>query len=251
MTYSEEPRFERIGSRDDGAPTLIEGLPGLGLVASIAVNQITTQLDLEYYGQIRCSGLPPVASYQDGRVQDLVRVYAGSEPDVMTLQSDLPVPQSAFEELSQCVLSDLVEEFDRAIFLAGAPAQNKDEIGEVTAVATTDPIQRDLEDAGIPVAEGSGLIGGVTGALLTTCYEHDVPSAVLITKAHPQLPDPGAARAVIEDALEPLVEFDIDTSELQEQADQIQSQLQQIAEQYQRATQAQEDAQQPAAGMYQ
>ena len=225
--------FERLIELDSSTPpTLIEGLPGHGLVASIAVDQITRQLGLDHFGNIRCSAFPPVASFNDGRVRDPVRVYAG-QPGVMTLQADMPIPESAFGSLGRCVLSELASEFDRAIFLAGAPAGSEAQIGEVTGVATTDGLEADLEAAGIQLASGTGLIGGVTGALLADCYHADVPAAVLIAKAHPYVPDPAAARAVIEDALEPLVEFDIDTTELAEQADKVQAQLEQIARQYQ------------------
>lgn len=246
----DDSSFEQVSEIGSESPTLIEGLPGLGLVASIAVEQITEQLGLDYYGQIRCATLPPVASYQDGRFQDLVRVYAGSDPAVMTLKSDLMIPQKSFDELSGCVLSDLAEEFSRAIFLAGAPAGSEEEIGTVTGVATTDALESDMGDAGIEMAEGSGLIGGVTGALVDACYENDIPAAVLITKARPQLPDPAAARSVIENALEPLLGFDVDTTELQEQDEEIRERLQQIAQQYQQ--QAQEaQPQTPNASMYQ
>lgn len=243
--------FERITTTDTESPTLIEGLPGLGLVAAIAVDQITTQLGLQHYGTIRCDDLPPVVSFQDGRIRDLVRVYIGSEPAVMTLQSDLAIPSGAFDSVTACVLNDLSAEFDRGIFLAGAPAENEEEIGQVAGVATTDRLEDDLKEAGIPLAEGNGIVGGVTGALVNHCYETDVPAAVLIVKAHPQLPDPGAARAVIENALEPLVEFDIDTSPLQEQADEIRRHMQQIAQQYQEAAQEQKQPQTPGPSMYQ
>jgi uncharacterized protein len=66
----------------------------------------------------------------------------------------------------------------------------------------------------------------------------------------PYIPDPAAARAVIEEALEPLVEFDIATQELDEQAEQIQEQKQQIALQLQQYQQ-QQDQETAIPGMYQ
>ncbi len=237
-------RFDRLTELETAAPpTLIEGLPGHGLVASIAVDQITKQLDLSHHGNIVSEAFPPVTSFRDGRVRDLVRVYAGA-PAVMTLQADVPLPDSAFEALGSCVLEELAGEFERAIFLAGAPAQAEAQIGDVTGVATTDAVEADLEAAGIELADGTGVIGGVTGALVAACHRADVPAAVLVVKAHPYVPDPSAARSVIETALEPLVEFDIDTTELAEQADRIQNQLQQMAQQYQQMS---EEGETPAA----
>lgn len=89
---------------------------------------------------------------------------------------------------------------------------------DVAGVATTDGRETELVDAGIALADGSGVIGGVTGALLAGCHREGVPAAALVVRSNPYIPDPAAARAVIEGALEPLVEFDIDVRELREQA---------------------------------
>ncbi|MBX0297360.1 proteasome assembly chaperone family protein [Haloarcula nitratireducens] len=246
--------FDQLTDIGAESPTLIEGFPGFGLVAAIAVDQITSQLDLKHHGNIVSDEFPPILSYQDGHAQDMVRVYASSQHNVMTLQSDLALPPSAFKPLSRCVLEELANEFDRAIFLAGAPAQSEDEIGTVKAITTAEELEADIQNAGIELAEGTGLVGGITGSLANDCYHHDVPAAVLVVHADPYLPDPGAARSVIEDALEPLVDFDIDTSELEEQSNQIQQQMQQIADQYQQMVEQahhQPQSEAPQLGMYQ
>ncbi|MFB6135011.1 MAG: proteasome assembly chaperone family protein [Halanaeroarchaeum sp.] len=249
MTEDEPATFDQLTELQATSPTLIEGLPGHGLVASIAVDQITSQLDLEHHGSIYADEFPPVVTFEEGKVRDPVRVYAGSDPAVMTLQSDMALPPGAFGPLSRCVLQDLAAEFDRAIFLAGAPADNESELGQVTGVATTDALREEIRAADIELADEPGLVGGVTGALVQACYHGDVPAAVLIVKAHPYLPDPGAAQEVIENALEPLVEFDIDTSELEEQADTIQKRMAQIAEQYQQMVQEQQQGPGTDSGM--
>jgi uncharacterized protein len=245
-----ETRFERQTELSAASPTLVEGLPGLGLVASIAVDQLTEQLGLTEHGTIVSDDFPTVAAFSEGRVRDAVRVYAGDEPAVMTLQSDVPIPPEAVEALSHCVLNDLAEEFDRAVFLAGAPAETEAEVGEITGIATSEEMETALTDVGITLAEGTGALGGVTGALVADCHQQGVPAAVLVVRSNPYIPDPGAARAVIEDALEPLVEFDIDTQELREQADKIRQQKQQIAEQLQQYQQGTDQPPQPT-GMYQ
>ncbi|TYL36526.1 ATP-grasp superfamily enzyme [Natronococcus pandeyae] len=244
--------FEQVAEVSANSPTLVEGLPGHGLVAAIAVDQITDQLELDHYGNIASEEFPPVVTFENGLVQDLVRVYAGSDPAVMTLESDLALPQPAFEPLSRCVLEDLADEFSRAIFLAGAPAESEGEIGSVTGVGTTEAIKRDLVDADIPVPDEPGLVGGVTGSLVRECYQADIPAALLIVRSHPFLPDPQAAKSVIETALEPLVEFDIDTTALDEQADEVQQRMQQVAQQYQQMAEEQGGQQQPTpTGMFQ
>ncbi len=253
MTEGTSPAsFEQISDPPADSPTLIEGLPGHGLVAAIAVDEITEQLGLEHYGNIASDDFPPVVTFEEGVVQDPVRVYAGSDPAVLTLDSDLALPPSAFEPLAKCVIGELADEFKRAVFLAGAPAESEQSIGEVTGVATTEPLLEEVIDAGISVSDKPGLVGGITGALMRECYQAEIPAILLIVQSHPFLPDPEAAKSVIETAIEPLVEFDIDTTALDEQAEDIQNQLQQVAEQYQQmAQQAPDTEQSQARGMFQ
>lgn len=248
----DETRCVWIEDERPERPTLIEGLPGHGLVASIAVDQITDQLGLSHHASIQSKQFPPVVTFEDGLVHDLVRVYAGEDPSVMTLQSDLALPPGAYEPLSKCIFADITDEYRKAIFLAGAPAESEEQLGQVRGVATTGAIKSTLEDAGVEVAAEHGLVGGITGALVRECYQRDLPAALLIVRAHPRLPDPGAAKSVIETALEPLVDFEIDTTELEEHAEEIQRQMQQIARQYEEAAkQQQPDAEPRTMGMYQ
>lgn len=241
--------FERVADIEPTEPTLIEGLPGHGLVASIAVSQINEQLGLEHYGNIYSDEFPPVITFENGLVRDLVRVYAGQNPSMLTLSSELALPQSSYHALGEVVL-ELATTYQRGIFLAGAPAEREAEMGNVIGIGTTEAVVDDLEAAGIQIAEEPGLVGGITGALVRECYHAGVPAALLIVRSHPFLPDPDAARQLIETALEPLVEFDIDTSELDEQAEEIREQLDQVAQQYRQLTEEEQTTEAPA-GMYQ
>ncbi|QLC34053.1 proteasome assembly chaperone family protein [Halarchaeum sp. CBA1220] len=227
--------FERLTDTPAKPTTLVEGLPGHGLVAAIAVDLVTRQLDLDHHGTVTSPAFPRVASFADGRVRDPVRVYAGDDPAVMTLQSDVALDDSGAGALAEGVLDGLADRLDRVVLLVGAPAESQQQVGDVAGIATSDGVARDLSDAGIALAEGSGLVGGATGSLLAACHQRGVPAAALVVRANPYIPDPRAARAVIEDALEPLVDFDIDTAGLEADAHQIEDRLEQMAEQYRRA----------------
>lgn len=86
-THPRSATGQRFTPFDAEGATLIEGLPGHGLVASIAVDRITEQLGLDFHAVIRSDASPQVTSFDDGLVQDTVRLYAGDDPPVMTLQS--------------------------------------------------------------------------------------------------------------------------------------------------------------------
>lgn len=242
---------ERFTSFDADGSTLIEGLPGHGLVASIAVDRITEQLGLEYHGNIRSDAFPRVTSFDEGVVQDTVRIYAGDDPPVMTLKSDIPLPTEAVPALSDCVVDEFAAACKRAIFLAAAPAQSEEQLGEVMGLGTTQEMKDELVDAGIDIAPETGVVGGATGALVNACYQTEVPAMLLLVRADPNVPDPGAAKAVIETGLEPLVEFNIDTEPLEEEAERIQAKKAQIAQEMQAAQEAEQPTSMQARAMYQ
>lgn len=230
--------YQRFTVLDAEGLTLIEGLPGHGLVASIAVDQITDQLDLEYHGVNWSDAFPQVTSFDDGIVQDTVRIYAGGDPPVMTLKCDVPFPTEAAPALSDCEIEEFAETFGHAIFLAAAPAKSDDQLGKVIGLGTDQRMKDELVAAEVEIATETGIVGGVTGALVNACFQAKVPTILLLVRADPQVPDPRAARAVIEKALEPLVKFDIDTEPLDEQAERIQAKKAQVARELKAAQEA-------------
>ncbi len=163
MTETDPATFEQLTPTEGGQPTLIEGLPGHGLVASIAADQIIKQLVLDHHGSIYDESFSQVVTFPDGMVRDPVRVYSGDDPPVITLQSDLAMPPQTFGPLAKCMLSDLADDFERAIFLPGAPAPSDEARGTVTGVATQPEVRADLKETGIDLAREPGVFGGVTG----------------------------------------------------------------------------------------
>lgn len=243
--------FDLVADDEAESVTLIEGLPGHGLVASIVVDHIASQLDLEYYGGIRSEEVPPVVSFADGLVHDTVRVYAGSDPDILTLHGDVVLPEAAFRPFSRCVLQDLARKIDEGIFLAAAPARSAEEHGTILGVATTEAMRDRLVEAGVELAEGTGLVGGITGAIVDECHQQEVPAALVLVRADPHVPDPEAAQLVIDRALRPMVDFDIDTASLLEQAKQIQQRKAQLLQQLDTGAEPDERDRSAAAGMFQ
>ena len=225
-------RFERRGEITAESPTLLVGMPENGVVGSIVVNQITKQLELDQKGNILADSFPPVATYGGGWVRDLVRVFTGPDPPVVIPHCDIALPMFANADLAACVVNDLAADYSRAIVLAGVPAATEEQVGEVSGVVTDESAADELADAGVELESTVGFIGGASGAILNECYHANVPTIALIVKAHPFLPDPKAAQAVIEKALEPIIDFDIDTRALQEKADEIRRQMELVSQHY-------------------
>ncbi|NLV06823.1 proteasome assembly chaperone family protein [Haloarcula rubripromontorii] len=222
--------------RDDIAldsPTLVEGLPGVGLVGKIAADHLVDLYDMEYYASAHCEGLPEIAVYgtDDPDVRPPVRLYADEDRDLLVLQSDAPISPSGAKEFASCMVGWFEASDATPIYLSGRPAE-KDGVPGVYGISTGDGA-RMLEEADVNPPSENGAITGPTGALVHESQRIGLTSVGLIVEADQQFPDPEAARALLQTGISPLTDFEIDTEALVEQAEEIGRAKAQLAQQLQ------------------
>lgn len=252
----------RVDVHDDGidldSPTLIDGLPGVGLVGKIATDHLVEAFDMDHYASVYCDGLPTVGVYHAGSpaVHAPVRLYADPGRDLLALQSDVPVSTDAAGDFASCVVGWLAANDVRPVFLTGRPAQRDeesilaedDEIPTVYGITTGDSTALDGLDVEPPAENGA--VSGPTGALLHHAAREGVPGVGLVVESDPNFPDPGAARALLEAGVEPITGVDVGVEVLSNRAAQIRKQKQQLARQMQQAG-AEESSQAKPLRMYQ
>ncbi|WP_254537338.1 proteasome assembly chaperone family protein [Halomarina litorea] len=221
---------------DLDTPTLVEGLPGIGLVGKIAADHLVTTFDMTYYASLHCEGLPQVATYQ-GESSDLrppVRLYADESRDLLVLQSDIPVSPGSADDFASCLTNWLVENDVTPLYISGLPSEKENDVPELYGVATGEG-EAMLDDAGIVPPRESGLVSGPTGALLYEAGARDLTSVGLIAEASPQFPDPEAARVVLEHGVSPIADVEVETNKLVEQAEEIRDARERLAQRMQQA----------------
>jgi len=216
-------------------PTLIEGLPGVGLVGKIVADHLITTFEMDYYAAIRCEGVPQAAVYRGERsaLRPPVRLHADEERDLLVLQSDVPVSPSDATGFASCITSWLDDNDVTPLYLSGLPDQT-DNVPEIYGVSTGDGDGL-LDDAGIVPPAEDGLVSGPTGALLYHAGQADLDSVGLIAETNPKFPDPEAARAMLDAGVEPIAGIDVDTDALVERAEEIQDAREQLAQRMQQA----------------
>lgn len=216
------------------SPTLVEGLPGAGLVGKIATDHLVQKYEMTHYADLICDGLPDVAVYQSesSAVMSPVRFYADEEQDLLVLESDIPVSPSSATEFVGCVSAWLDENGAFPIYLSGLPVEEKGDVPELFGVATGAAKHR-LDEAGIVPPRQSGLVSGPTGALLADAHEQDRDSIALIVETEAQFPDPEASRTLLQNGVGPLTGIDVSTDELVEQAEEIREAREQLAQRLQ------------------
>ncbi len=218
------------------SPTLVEGLPGVGLVGKIAADHLVESFDMTHYADLRCSGLPRVAVYrgEQGRVQAPVRLYADEDRDLVVLQSDVPVSPNIAEEFASCVTSWLVDSGVTPVYLSGLPAEKDEDPPELFGISTDDG-EALLDEHGIVPPRETGLVGGPTGALLHEAEAQGLAGVGLIVEADKQFPDPEAARMLLEHGIGPITETEVETERLVDQAEEIRKARERLARRMQEA----------------
>ncbi|WP_436926955.1 proteasome assembly chaperone family protein [Halosimplex amylolyticum] len=239
---AEAATFEATGELDTEGSTVLVGLPGLGLVGVIAVEHVTDELGLPYRGHFASEKFPHVATYDEGRVRNSVRVYA--DGDLTALQADLVFPPRSRGPLAEGVVEHLTDGCEQVVVPVGAPAEWVDEHGRVTAVTTTDSLERTLREAGVPPAPGIGAIGGSAGAVVDVCARENIPTVALVVRVEPYRPDPAAASALLREGVESVLGTEFDTSALEESERALVAEMAEMARQMQRI-EAQEGFERP------
>ncbi|WP_137288222.1 proteasome assembly chaperone family protein [Natronorubrum halophilum] len=226
-------------------PTLVEGFPGVGLVGKIATDHLVEQLEMRYYASVHCDGLPRVGVYRGGdrTVRPPVRIYVSEEHDLLALQSDAPIGSDAVENVAGCVTNWIVDADATPLYLSGLPAE-REEKPTLYGVATGDAADAlDRHDIALPPEDG--VITGPTGALLNRAAQLDYGSLAVVVECSPQFPDPEAASVLLEEAIAPIADLSVDTSDLLERATEIKEKREQFAQQMQTIGQEESSQAQP------
>ena len=224
--------------RDDlelESPTLVEGLPGVGLVGKIAADHLVETFEMTEYASIHCDGLPEIAVYRQGdqQLKPPVRLYADAERELLVLQSDAPVSPSTADEFATCLTGWLADNDVTPIYLSGMPAK-REGTASMYGVGTGDgKALLSGADIGAPTIDGA--VTGPTGALLHVAQRQGLDSVGLVVEADKQFPDPAAARVVLQDGVQPLAGIDVDTEVLVEHAEEISEAKADLAAQMQQA----------------
>lgn len=226
---------------DDGididSATLVEGLPGVGLVGKIAADHLVESFDMTRYANVHCEELPPVVTYgnDDPDLRTPVRLYADEERNLLVLQSDVPVSPNAATEFATCISDWFTERDVTPLYLSGLPHEKDDDPPSMYGVAAGDG-GRLLADAAIDDPPEHGLVSGPTGALLAHAVQHDTTAVGLVVESDPQFPDPEAARVVLSKGVEPLSGISVPTEDLMGHASEIQQAKEELARRMQDAS---------------
>ncbi|MHC1630924.1 MAG: proteasome assembly chaperone family protein [Methanotrichaceae archaeon] len=213
-------------------PVIIEGFPGIGLVGNIASQYIVNKLSMDYLGAIASRFFPPLSVLQNGLANMPVRIYEKSDLGLVIIISDIPIHPTASYDVAKEIVSWVETiEAKELVCLAGISIMSDQQrvFGAATSANLLDKIRDQLEVFEV------GTISGISGSVMNECLLKSLPAMCLLGETHSMAPDPKAA-AVTVNMLNKLYNLGVDTTELEEKAEELELQMHKLAEQVKTAS---------------
>jgi hypothetical protein len=228
-------------------PILIEGLPGLGLVGKIAIRYLVKQLKAEKFASLYSPHFPYfVLVSKKGSVRLLSgRFYywksKNEKSDLVFFTGDSQAQTIEGQyEISDHLL-DFAEKHNvkMIVTIGGYRMETRDKPKVVAAATNKELLDRAIRAGAVISPTGSPIVG-TAGLVLGMAHFRKVEALCLLGETRGYLPDPEAAKSVLE-ILHALFKFDLNLTGLNEEivkAEKMVTRLQKIEEK--RALQAEE-----------
>jgi uncharacterized protein (TIGR00162 family) len=242
-----ETYIKELKQIEPNNPVLIEGLPGLGLVGKIAIRYLIKKLNAKKFAHLYSPHFPYfVLVNKKGNVRLLRGAFyfwknSNGPNDLILFTGD---SQSQTIE-GQYEIADRMLDFAqrhkvKTIVTIGGYRMETREKPNVFAAATDKELLDVALDAGAVVSSSGSPIVGTAGLILGLARFRKISAVCLLGETRGYLPDPLAARSVLE-VLKTAFHFDVNLEGLNEEiakAETMVNRLQKIEEQ--RALQAEE-----------
>ena len=228
-------------------PVLIEGLPGLGLVGKIAIRYLIKKLKAKKFAHLYSPHFPYfVLVNKKGNVRLLRGAFyfwknsnGSNDLILFTGDSQSQTIEGQYEIANRMLDFSQKHKVNTIVTIGGYRMEAKDKPG-VFAAATDKKLLDIALDAGAAVSNSGSPIVGTAGLILGLARFKKIGALCLLGETRGYLPDPLAARSVLE-VLKAAFNFDVDLEGLNEEiakAETMVTRLQKIEEQ--RALQAEE-----------
>ncbi len=205
------------------SPSIIVGVPEVGLVSTIGASYLMQQLELPEIGVIESDLLPQVVVVHEGEPKEPVRIYGKNNLAIIISETPLTprlsgILATEIVKWAKSVGSNLV------IGFTGIPSPNRvkvdsEEKPKILSVTPEEKLRDRLTEAGTqPFQEG--VLVGMFASLLRQCMLQDMTNVTFLAEAFLDFPDPGAAAAVLE-VLNRFLSLNVDLKPLLQESEEI------------------------------
>ena len=216
------------------SPVILAGFPGIGLVGNIVATQIASELKMTQIGTIESRLFPPITVLFDGLTHAPVRIYEDPQNNFIVVLSDILIHPMIAYDIGKAVIG-WAQSLNAKLNIPIAGIATMREERTVYAAATGAEQLSLVKDKTETLVTGS--ISGIAGSIMNESHINKLPALCLLGETQGPTPDPRAAARVI-DVVSNVLNLNISTKKLVEEADQIETELHKLAEQVQGAEQA-------------
>lgn len=220
-------------------PVLIEGLPGLGLVGRIATRYLIKQLKAERFAFLYSPHFPyHVLVNKKGDVRLLHGTFhfwrnTNGENDIMLFTGDAQAQTIEGQyEVSDCILNFAKKYNVKTVITIGGYRMEVEDKPKVVAAATSSELLNKALQAKAQLSPMGSPIVGTAGLILGLAHFQKIDALCLLGETRGYLPDPEAAKSVLE-VLQAMFGFDANLAGLNEEiakAEKVVKRLQKIEE---------------------
>ncbi len=206
-------------------PILIEGLPGMGIVGRITVRHLIKQTGAKRFAELYSPHFPYyVLVNKKGNVRLLRAEFyfwknTSGENDLIFLTGDSQAQTIEGQyEVAKSILDFASKIGVKTIITIGGYRQEAEDKPQVIAVSTNQELlKKALKAEAIASPPGNPIVG-TAGLLLGLAKFTEMDALCLLGETRGYLPDPGAAKSILE-VLQKLLEFQVDLSGLDKEID--------------------------------
>ncbi len=200
-------------------PTLVIGLPGTGLVGSVAASQIVDSLQMQFVGYVSSAEFAPLAAIHDFKPMPPARIHYSEKYNMLVVISEMTIPVGTSMEVADKIFEFAKSVNASAIYSLGGISLQDEKKG--VYIVSSDPnIVKDAiaKKLAKPIKEGATT--GVTGILLTKGTLEKFPITTILAESSEEYLDPKAAGNVIR-VLSKILNIPINTTRLDKDAEEF------------------------------
>ena len=222
-------------------PSLVVGIPEMGLVGTIAASYLVDNLGLPEIASVDSDLLPQVVVVHDSEPKEPIRIFG--KDTLAVAVSEVPLTaRLSYEFASELVRWTKAKQGKMVVGVTGIPSEDRVESGgkktPVVLAVTNDPdLRKSIKAIGAEPFQ-HGIIASTYATLLKRCASQGIPNLTLLAESYAEFPDSGAAAAALQ-VLNKLLQIGVEVKPLLEGAEEIRLSLRGLMSQTQQTIQQQ------------
>lgn len=204
-------------------PIVVLGLPGTGLVGSVAASQMVEALKMDFVGYISSPDFAPLAAIHEYTPMPAARIHYSSKFNVIVILSEMNIPVSSSTTLAERIY-DFSKKLNASMMVSLGGISLKERPDQVYSIASDPKLLKPLLDRKLAKPIREGATSGVSGILLARGVIEKFPVLSILAESSEEYLDPKAAANALH-ALSAVIKTKIDTGRLEAEAVEIASEM--------------------------